>query len=710
MPTMLSGGYSNANTGGSDDYDNEDCAFSSEDEWPGKQYQVNHAPRAIRKYLQMRDSVKLHNRKAPKTTNDPLPAKGAARKKFHARRGRTWSGKTKPLKSVTSNRVHAAVFPDMRVPIYMRKQPAKNGHSGYGAVAANPRPEDVPIMQIQCPMPGGTSVTMQTDPVEKIIWGPISRIEASGQAKDLVKQLHKAVKGAKKDKTKGKDNKDNESESDGEETSKPVKSPEEEETTNAVKQGDKAAVEGEPTDDSITPETASIASTDVTSSSMTYSTRRGFRAPPVTPGEDVAVGSPSTAAALSMPTLPVMHHIADTKLVEHFRLQHAKDPESFEEETWAIKQGLIDAKVNRGGIPILLREEYTVELASREGAEIAEKWAKGQAKSWEHPSLRSRGNSLKSQPSSGSLKVRGGDVESTAPTTGTAKKENRDWRFVIVNPAPHPSPVSSLPETEHEIAAPTSGLRAPLPEHEPFKDEPKTEEHEQSTNQQDPKPKLSIREIKKALSHLNIADNVSKITTYGTVRHQSSVKREASDHGEKRTVKTWIEITEVYEVPSPQKLTVDDIAAAVEQEDRHMRKSKAERERGGSENESDSGVESDDDLGEKEIASMKKKKKGKAKHPSNESSGYSSDTSSSDNSESDSASDHDSVQGAGNYVYHDPHETGAASVLRSLSRLGEDLNAGNISRIANDFGALIAGLEGERSFHVSLAGAGLAGW
>ncbi|KAJ9616833.1 hypothetical protein H2200_000553 [Cladophialophora chaetospira] len=51
----------------------------------------------------------------------------------------------------------------------------------------------------------------------------------------------------------------------------------------------------------------------------------------------------------------------------------------------------------------LLREEYTVELASREGAEIAEKWAKGQTKSREHPGLRSRGNSLNSQPSTGSL-------------------------------------------------------------------------------------------------------------------------------------------------------------------------------------------------------------------------------------------------------------------------------------------------------------------
>jgi hypothetical protein len=652
----------------------------------------------------MRDTVKLYNRKAPKTTGDPLPAKGAARKKSHAHHGRTWSGKTKPLKSVTSNRIHAAVFPDMRVPIYMRKQPVKNGHSSYGAVATNPCPDDVPVMQIQCPMPGGISVTTQIDPVEKIIWGPISRIEATGQAKGLVKQLHKAVKGAKKDKAKGKDNKDDESESDGEETSKPVKSPEKKESTGEVKQGDKAAAAGEHTDDGVTPETASIAGTDVTNSSMAFSTRRGFRAPPVTPGEDVAVGVPSTAAALSMPTLPIMHHIADTKLVEHFRLQHAKDPEAFEEETWEIKQGLIDAKVNRGGIPVLLREEYTVELASREGAEIAEKWAKGQAKSWEHPSLRSRGNSLKSQPSSGSLKVRGGDVEGTAPATGAAKKENRDWRFVMVNPGPHPSPASSLPETEPDVAEPDPGLPASIPEHELSKEESTTEEREPSTSKNDPKHKLTVKEIKKALSRLNIADNVTKISTYGTVRHQSSVKREASDHGEKRTVKTWIEITEVYEVPKPQKLTVDDIAAAVEQEHRGMRESKGEQEC------DDSEGESDDDLGEKEIASMKKKKKAKAKHASDESSGYSSDTSSSADSDSDGASDHDSVQGAGNYAYHNPNETGAASVLRSLSRLGEDLNAGNISRIANDFGALIAGLEGEKSFHVSLGGAGLAGW
>ncbi|ETI26765.1 hypothetical protein G647_10210 [Cladophialophora carrionii CBS 160.54] len=716
---MFSSTYSNANTSDDDDFVDGDSACSSEDAWLGaaalgessQRKKVTDSSRGLNAYLRMRDSVKLHNRKTSKV-NDPLPAKGATRKKSHTRRGRTWPGKTRTLKSVTSNKIHAAVFPNMRVPVYMRKRQTKKGHSGYAAVISKARHEVVPIMHVQCPMPGGTSVTTQTDPVEKITWGPISRIEATGHAKHLVKELRKAVKAAKKGKARAKDNKDGESDTDGEETSKPAKSPEKNGSTGEVKQGDKPAIEGELREDGLTPETASIAGTDITNNSMAFPARRGFRAPPATPGEDVVSGSSSTAAALSMPTLPIMHHIADTKLVEHFRLQHAKDPEAFEEETWAIKQGLIDAKVNRGGIPTLLREEYTVELASREGAEIAEKWAKGQAKSWEHPSLRSRGNSLKSQPSSGSLKARGGggDVEGTGLNPGAAKKENRDWRFVVINRAPDPSPASSLPETEHDMAGPTSGL--PVLEHEKPTDKPSTEQGESSTVKDDSKPKATMKAIKKALSRLNVADNISKITTYGTVRHQSFVKREVSDHGEKRTVKTWIEVTEVYEVPNPQKLTVKDIAAAVEQEDRDMHKSKGESERDDSD---DDESESDDDLGEKEIASLKQTKKGKAKSSSDESSGHSSDaSSSSDSSESesgsDSASDHDSGHGAGDHVYHDPNETGAASVFRSLQCLGEDLDAGNLSRISNDFGALIAGLQGEGSFNVTVDGAGLTAW
>ncbi|EXJ54215.1 hypothetical protein A1O7_09552 [Cladophialophora yegresii CBS 114405] len=639
----------------------------------------------------MRDSVKLHNRKT---------AKGAARG------GRMWPGKTKPLKSVTSNKIHAAVFPHMRVPIHMRKQQTKKGHPGYGSITSNLRTEDVPVMQVQCPMPGGTSVTVQTDPVEKITWGPISRVEASGHAKDLVKELRKAVKAAEKDKAKAEDNKDNGSESDGEATSKPTKLPKKNESTIEVKHDDKPTGEGEITEHGVTPETASIADTDVTNNSMAVPTRCGFRAPPVTPGEHVVLGSPSTEAALSMPTLPMMHHIADTKLVEHFRLQHAKNPEAFEEETSAIRQGLIDAKVNRGGIPILLREEYTVELASREGAEIAEKWAKGQAKSWEHPSLRSRGNSLKSQPSSGSLKARVGDVEGTAPNPSAVKKENRDWRFVVC-PAPHPSPASTLPETEHDMAGPTLELPPPILEHEPSKDKLSTEDGKPSTSKSDSKPKETIKEIKKALSRLNVADNVSKITTYGTVRHQSSVKREVGDHGEKRTVKTWIEITEVYEVPKPQTLTVKDIVAAVEQEARDMHVGKGEPER---HDRGDEG-ESDNDLGEKDTASMKKEKKGKTKTSSDESSGSPSDTSSSSDSfQSDGASDQESDDGVGNNVYHDPNEAGVAAVFRSLCRLGEDLDAGNLARISNDFGALIAGLQGEGSFNITMDGAGLHAW
>jgi hypothetical protein len=40
------------------------------------------------------------------------------------------------------------------------------------------------------------------------------------------------------------------------------------------------------------------------------------------------------------------------------------------------------------------------------------------------------------------------------------------------------------------------------------------------------------------------------VSNYRAVRHQSNVKREIGDHGGKRAVKTWIEITKVYKVPT----------------------------------------------------------------------------------------------------------------------------------------------------------------
>jgi hypothetical protein len=79
------------------------------------------------------------------------------------------------------------------------------------------------------------------------------------------------------------------------------------------------------------------------------------------------------------------------------------------------------------------------------------------------------------------------------------------------------------------------------------------------------KAKKALQKAKTALTDLNLIEDVLKAITYGSVRHQHTVTREVSDFGEKRTVKTYIEVTEVYEVPADH--SVKDVAAAVEDED-----------------------------------------------------------------------------------------------------------------------------------------------
>ncbi len=612
----------------------------------------------------------------------------------------------------------------------MRNRNGKKVKSGYGSgrgLSTDPARENLPIMSVQCPMPGGTSVTMQNDPVQKVVWGPVSRVEASGHAQDLVKQLRQAVKAAKKSKAKGKNNRhDKERESGGDETGKPTKSPKSKETVGQIVN---ATAETATTEDSNTPDTASIADTEATNDNpLGNPTLRGFlRAPPATPGEGIFHGSPDSAAAMSMPTLPTMHHIADMKLVETFRLQHAKNPWAFEKETFAIKQGLIGAKVKRGGLAFLLREEYTVELASREGAEIAEKWAKGQARSREHPGLRSRGNSLNSQPSTGSLRIRGGEADEEPASTTTAKKaivlpnarpsaifgtvttgnSTSDVYHLLpaINmPAPQSSPASSAAGADDDIDVPALEHPDPITEVDEATTGKPVKTETKKARKEETKPKLSIKDIKKALSRLNIAENVTKVTTYGAVRYQSSVKREASDHGEKRTVNTWIEITEVYSVPAPQKLTVKDIATAIEQEEQESY--------GAIEDEwvSDDS-DSDSDPGEKEIARKKKGKgKGKAKESSRRDSASSDTSSTSTDSDNDGTTDNSSVHSAGKGNYRDSNETGPGSLLHSLFRLGESVSDENLTRIGNDMGALIAGLDGNGMLNGSVEGTEHIGW
>lgn len=78
-----------------------------------------------------------------------------------------------------------------------------------------------------------------------------------------------------------------------------------------------------------------------------------------------------------MPTLPTLRQNSDVNLVEQYRIQRASDPEAFDVQTRAIKRGLVEAKVARGGTSELLTNEYTVDLASREDAAMVGQWTTG---------------------------------------------------------------------------------------------------------------------------------------------------------------------------------------------------------------------------------------------------------------------------------------------------------------------------------------------
>ncbi|OAG33814.1 hypothetical protein AYO21_12088 [Fonsecaea monophora] len=663
-----------------------------------------------------------------KPRHDPTPGLAFLRSRAAARRlansaeaskatpGATGPASAKPQKfmSATSNKYHKAVFPGMRVPVHMRKidKGDRHGHQSNSGVT-KPKSESVPVMSVQCPMPGGTVVTETTDPVQKVSWGPISRIEASEEARELISLWRDAVKDAKKTKAKGKGEDDSD---DSDQPDKPMK------TKNADKRGNAPKVvagfhggggsgskdqQNIYANDDLTPTNASQAETEATTDSQRS---RGFlQPPPPTPPDTIFHKTHSVAAALSMPTLPSLHRISEPQLVEQYRLQHATDPEAFEKETRAIKKGLVDAKVARGGKPRLLKNEYTVELASREDAETAEKWVRDQGRTFGISDVRSRANSTftASDAASGSeelaLKMRGGEME--IGELATAESEEKEGE--------KQAKVEETPKQKHPAAVHDREDRA-------ISAKPQNKQNRSPRSAKSAKytllrSKPTLRSVRSQVSRLDLSEHVSKITTYGSVRHQHSVKREAGDHGEKRTVRTWIEVTEVYEVPTSKSLTFKDVVAAVD-EDAEDYDSASDGEGWESENDdgwSEDSGESDSDTakqtGKKNHHKSNAKSKGKPK-PSiaskSEKGGYESDSSST-SAASSTTSDYDSashpagvrLSGPG---YHDPSETDSEALFHSLSRFGE-VNESSISQVSRDLRALMAGLriDGKLNTHES---------
>lgn len=415
-----------------------------------------------------------------------------------------------------TSKYHSVVFPGMQIPVDKPKE-AQNLYQGMVQVYKD---EIVPVMSVQCPLPGGDAVTFVTDPVQRVSWGPLTRIEASKEARDVVKELQQTP-GTTASKRSNKVNKKKNS------------------TTAAqrVEDDDKTK------DDTATEEAETSASQAGTDFSDLRA--RFLMPPPPTPPDEIF------HSRLSMPTLPELHRISVPHDVELYRLERAKDPDSFDKETRALKRRLVDHKIARGGQGHLLNNEYTVELACREDAVTVEKWMSGRT-----ASMRSRSNTTSTPPINISEKT----------GIGGGEEEDLCDAGKVIDGAK--GKLEGLESLQHKEAEPeeddqTTGRKSST-------DTTETEKPEKSTRKNPGATSANINasgeDLRARLDSIDLSSHVSKVTTSGSVRHQHSEKREINDFGEKRTVTTWIQIEEVYQVPNPNSLTWKDVATAVKQE------------------------------------------------------------------------------------------------------------------------------------------------
>lgn len=418
---------------------------------------------------------------------------------------------------------HSMVFPGLKIPVNAHKKGKKISQD----VTWAKKEEVVPIMSVECPLPGGEAVTVVTDPVQKVSWGPLTRIEASKEARDVVKEWQK-TSSTRREKVATNPNKDRKS---------PLKDKDRTILPPAVHDDDKNR-------EDVVARGGSTSASQVETES-TISRVRVLKPPPPTPPDAIFHG------ALSMPTLPNLHRISDAMLVEQYRLQRALDPDAFDKQTRLIKRGLVDAKVARGGKDRLLKNEFTVELASREDAATAEKWATGRI-----VQMRSRGNTL-STPSANiaeKLGIRGGEVEDPSNSgkviQSTESKVDLLDRMQTEEPKPEDESQENCKEASDETTKNSGeGLRTKI-----------------SCGATSGGRKAASQDLKAKFDSLDLPSHVSKMTTSGTIRHQHSEKREVSDYGERRTVTTWIQIEEVYDVPAANSLSWKDVMTAVKQE------------------------------------------------------------------------------------------------------------------------------------------------
>lgn len=515
-----------------------------------------------------------------------------------------------------TNKYHSIVFPGKNIPVtkYRKSKETRNPYQGVVEVC---KEELVPTLSVECPLPGGEAVTMVTDPVERASWGPLTRIEATKEARDVVKDwsIASATAGMKHSKKHNKNK-------------TKVTLVSKTEAVDKTKDGEDAG------------HTTSQAETDVTNLRARY-----LSPPPPTPPDAIF------HARLSMPTVPELHRSSDPIIVEQYRLQRAQDPETFDKETRSIKRGLIQDKVTRGGSNFLLKNEYTVELACREDAVLAARWASGRI-----ASTRSRSNTASTTAAKIPDKtgMRGGEMEDPS---SVAK--------VIQGAKDKLASIAGMQNKEAEMEEEKENASKKEPTDAAETDKEKLK-NGKSVDHTSANMKAARDDLKAKLKSFDLPSHVSKVITSGMVRHQHSERREITHLGEKRIVTTWIQIEEVYEVPASETLTWKDVVTAVEQ------------------------GEYEDDGGQgKESKKGRKHKTRKAQRHSRSAVSGKQRKTTDDSSDSD-----DSVQSSTS-----DGQTRTESLLDALSR-SDKLSEQGISALAQDLKRVLATLKGNGELNV----------
>ncbi|KAL2434040.1 hypothetical protein ABEF95_014131 [Exophiala dermatitidis] len=409
----------------------------------------------------------------------------------------------------------------------------------------------------------------KTQPGVSAIWGPDPFVTTSPEVKEIVKKYNKdldeqgrvilrkickeLLRNIKERKTK--------TEEDGEEEKKTQTNP----SSVASSEVDRGTSSGAQENDNGDNETSSTIYASQAGTEVTDVTAQLVRPPPPTPPDTVF------HSALSMPTLPTLHQTSDTGLIELYRARRAQNPVVFDAETEAIKQRLVAAKIARGGSTQLLTNEYTVELASREDAATAERWATGR-----HPSL----PSAETSPQGMSPRI-----GSPAEAFGSGGASFMDTDNVRLPQAAIPEAVESG-ENEQTAQSSVAGQASVAETRALSPDEQNDETKEykdlfarhplldlyacaskvdRKQESKDPPAPFEHEhaELAARLQHLDLSAHTTKGNTFGMIEQQSFFEHQVTATHERRIITTAVKITQVYEAERSPEISTAEILAAV---------------------------------------------------------------------------------------------------------------------------------------------------